>query len=113
MVWPEHLQPLPSIFAEPFLYYIALEHCAVPSLYLGMVNTLKMELGSGEKFGELFAHVSHDILGRLKKRQRCQRFFPTEQLPEEMRDFIVKIIQDNHVKYQEQVREKATDLLGF
>ena len=108
MVWPQHLQPLPTIFADSYLYYITLEHCSIPSMYFAMVNNLKMEIGSGEKFGVLFAHVSHDLLNKISKGLLLS---VKEQSSQKIRDFILQLVEDNHLDYQGEIKQKASSIL--
>lgn len=109
MGWPVHLQPLPSIFADPFLYFLTLEHCSSQLTYQSMRTTLLYELGNGETFGKLFAHVSKDILNRLLKNKTLST--KESAARESAKDFVRVLLEDNHLEYQAELQRKAAEFL--
>lgn len=109
MGWPVHLQPLPSIFADPFLYFLTLEHCSSQLTYQSMRTTLLYELGNGEKFGKLFAHISTDLINRLLKNKVLTT--KESEARESAKEFVRLLIKDNHLEHQEVIRKKAAEFL--
>lgn len=107
MGWPHHLQPLPSIFADPWMYYITLESLSDELFYYSFKNALVLEIGGGAYFGELFAHVSQDLIQKLKKNQDQNNPF-TRSI---MVKFVQQLIEDNHKSHQEKLIQLAGNFL--
>ena len=109
MGWPHHLQPLPSIFDDPYMYYVTLEHCSFPHIYQAMKNMMRLELGDGPAYDLLFAHISHDLIDKMLESDTLND--PNLVFPRLLaRHFIRTLVQDNHVSYREELLTKASPL---
>ena len=109
-MWPHHLKPLPSFLADPFLYYITLEYLSSPQIYFSILNKIKLEIGTGEKFGRLFAHISHDVCDRILDNTTLADKESYQRKAAEK--FLVKLIEDNHLEYQESLKQKVAQFIS-
>ena len=106
--WPHHLAPLPSIFADPLSYYLTLECCCQPVTYQAMKNILKLEMGLTSDYYRLFHHVSNDLIERLLQNDGLKENEVAKSMAQQ---FVQKLISDNHLSFQEELKEKAWGFL--
>lgn len=103
MGWPNHLTPLPSLLTEPFTYYMIVNSVVDMDMFYSIRRCLWNEIGFSQKFWEVLAHLSEDILWAQLQKYWNPRTFATLQR---------EICRLNHPNFQERLEKVGQGLGG-
>lgn len=94
MGWPEKFHPLPDILSDSLGYHMLVNSIGCIEMFVSLKISLWLELGYSQKYWELLAHCSKDVLQSLKK----------DNSSVDRKEMEEEIVRMNGLKYRQDLR---------